>query len=47
MQAFDATKFEPMPEAEFEPADEFGAGAGKKRSRARAREKRGSKKRGA
>ena len=27
MPAFDASKFEPMPEVEFDPADEFGAGA--------------------
>jgi hypothetical protein len=27
MPAFDASKFEPMPEVEIDPADEFGAGS--------------------
>jgi hypothetical protein len=27
MPAFDASRFEPMPEVEIDPADEFGAGA--------------------
>jgi tetratricopeptide (TPR) repeat protein len=29
MPPFDASKFEPMPEVEIDPADEFGAGSGK------------------
>jgi hypothetical protein len=28
MPAFDASRFEPMPEVEIDPADEFGAGSG-------------------
>ena len=28
MPAFDESKFEPMPEVEIDPADEFGAGSG-------------------
>ena len=27
MPAFDASKFEPMPEVKIDPADEFGAGS--------------------
>jgi hypothetical protein len=27
MPAFDESKFEPMPEVEIDPADEFGAGS--------------------
>jgi tetratricopeptide (TPR) repeat protein len=33
MPAFDASKFEPMPEVEIDPADEFGAGSVEGRSR--------------
>ncbi len=33
MPAFDASKFEPMPEVEIDPADEFGAGAGGEQGR--------------
>ncbi len=29
MPAFDESKFEPMPEVEIDPADEFGAGSGR------------------
>lgn len=35
MPAFDASKFEPMPEVEIDPADEFGTGSTQKKSKKR------------